>query len=660
LLLPLLLGSNAMGTTSKLSSFNDRGMARMLPTTPPANGAVMNRQPQTARGAAGNGNGAPAQPFSTYAVPTINSVAPNPGGLGQSITIAGNNLGTSTTSTVTINGINAPVISNSGTSLVVRVPTTATAGSNPIIVKAGNGNNNTSTPYSNFTVMAASGNVLAFDGTDDYLSLPTSTAVPINNSPYTLEAWIKPTSMNVNGIIGWGNYGTTNQVNALRLTSTGLVNYWWNNDLDVTTSNLVDGHWHHVAATFNGTTRILYVDGALVGQDQPTGHAVPDASNLAIGVTDNSAAGNGFEYYQGSIDQVRVYSVALTLAQLQADMVSTTAAVPASLVLYYNFDQGTPATTSTGANTGLTTLYDLANATPATLNNFALASGTTTSNYVASYAMVVPAATATTSQTTTSFVANWTAPAVGAVTSYVLDVATTASFANPVTGSPFSVASSATSKAVTGLNNNSTYYYRVRALNSALAQPDQGAYSNTTVVSAPLPVELSAFTATATGPAAVRLAWRTASEKNSDRFEVERSQDGQTFAVIGRVAAAGTSLLLHTYELLDGKLPPATTLYYRLRQVDADGTASYSPVRAVRLNDKPTAGLTLAPNPAHVTTLTGAETGAPVEVYDARGRLVHTTTADAAGTAALVLPTGLASGVYVVRSGSQSVRLVIE
>ncbi len=610
---------------------------------------------KAAQGAADNGNTAPPQPSGTYANnPAITSVAPNPGGLGQSITITGTNLDTPTA--LTINGVDAlnNIISNSGTGLVVRVPTTATASGNISITTA----NGTATIP--FTVMAAPGNALAFDGTDDYLSLPTSTAVPINNSAYTLEAWIKPTTMCDCGIIGWGNYGTANQSNALRLSNTGIRHYWWANDLDATTSNLADGHWHHVAATFDGTIRRVYLDGAIVAQDQPTGHAVPDASNLGIGVTNNSFAGR-FEYFPGSMDQVRVYSVALSAAQLQADMVSTGAAVPASLVLYYNFDQGTPATPSTGANTGLTTLYSLASAaTPATLTNFSLTSGSTTSNYVASYAMVVPAATASTGQTTTSFIANWTAPPVGAVTSYVLDVSTTASFANPVAGSPFSLASTATSYTVTGLTRNSTYYYRIRTLNSALAQPDQGAFSSTSVVSTPLPVELSAFTAAVTGYEAVRLAWHTASEKNSDRFEVERSQDGQTFAAIGKVAAAGTSLLPHTYELLDGKLPPATTLYYRLRQVDADGTASYSPVRAVRLNDKLIAGLTLAPNPAHVTTLTGAPAGAPVQVYNTLGRLVHTTTTDAAGTAALVFPAGLASGVYVVRSGSQAVRLVIE
>jgi uncharacterized protein (DUF2141 family) len=182
------------------------------------------------------------------------------------------------------------------------------------------------------------------------------------------------------------------------------------------------------------------------------------------------------------------------------------------------------------------------------------------------------------------------------------------------------------------------------------------------VAAAPLPVELTAFTATPTGPVAVRLAWTTASEKNSASFDVERSLDGRTFARIGTVAAAGTSSSVRRYELLDAD--PSihqSTIYYRLRQVDADGTASYSPVRTVARTGA-AAGLALYPNPAHggAATLAGALPGASVTVYDALGRPVTSATADASGTAALALPAGLPAGVYVVRAGTKAVRLTVE
>ena len=182
------------------------------------------------------------------------------------------------------------------------------------------------------------------------------------------------------------------------------------------------------------------------------------------------------------------------------------------------------------------------------------------------------------------------------------------------------------------------------------------------VASRPLPVELTAFTATAAGPAAVRLVWATASEKNSAWFRVERSTNGTNFAPLSTVAAAGSSSSPRTYELLDAQLPVgAARLYYRLKQVDSDDTFSYSPVRSVTLTGAPAAGLALHPNPARTrVTLTGTAPGALVTVVDALGRSVTAATADATGTAVLALPAGQPAGVYVVRAGSRAVRLTVE
>ena len=70
---------------------------------------------------------------------------------------------------------------------------------------------------------------------------------------------------------------------------------------------------------------------------------------------------------------------------------------------------------------------------------------------------------------------------------------------------------------------------------------------------------------------------------------------------------------------------------------------------------------TVFPNPpARATTLTGARPGTAITLFDAIGRQVTAATADEAGAAALLLPQGLASGVYVVRVGSKALRLVVE
>jgi len=177
---------------------------------------------------------------------------------------------------------------------------------------------------------------------------------------------------------------------------------------------------------------------------------------------------------------------------------------------------------------------------------------------------------------------------------------------------------------------------------------------------APLPVTLLDFTAQLAGRA-VQLDWHTASELNAARFEVERSLDAVTFTRLGARPAAGTSSAAHTYAFTDAALPSgATTLYYRLRQVDLDGTSTYSPVRAVTLTSSG-AGLALFPNPTtRLTTLTGAPAHASVQVLDVLGRTVLTAATDANGAAALALPAGLAPGVYLVRTGTQALRLLLE
>jgi len=111
----------------------------------------------------------------------------------------------------------------------------------------------------------------------------------------------------------------------------------------------------------------------------------------------------------------------------------------------------------------------------------------------------------------------------------------------------------------------------------------------------PLPVHLTALAAVRQPGGAVALAWATASEHNSSHFEVQRSPDGQAFTTVARLAAAGSSVVARAYAATDANASLATT-YYRLRQVDLDGTPHYSSVATVS-----SAGpeLTLSPNPAH-------------------------------------------------------------
>jgi len=96
---------------------------------------------------------------------------------------------------------------------------------------------------------------------------------------------------------------------------------------------------------------------------------------------------------------------------------------------------------------------------------------------------------------------------------------------------------------------------------------------------APLPVELLSFTGQARGEE-VLLRWETVWERQSERFEVERSTDLEVFTRIGSVLAAGTSEQRRTYFFTDPE-PVEGVNYYRLRQVDFDGRSEHSPLVAV-------------------------------------------------------------------------------
>lgn len=182
---------------------------------------------------------------------------------------------------------------------------------------SGNGNNGTlgasASPGSDDPTWTSGkiGGALKFDGSNDYVSV-SNPSVPIANQPYSIVAWFNPRTMGVRGIVGWGNYGSVNQVTALRLSSTGFLHYWWSNDLGVTTGNITNT-WHHVVAQFDGTYRQIFLDGKKIAQDTPTGHNVPNSSNFRIGSTNNG------EYFDGFIDSIRIYNYARTPAQIAWD-----------------------------------------------------------------------------------------------------------------------------------------------------------------------------------------------------------------------------------------------------------------------------------------------------------------------------------------------------
>ncbi len=145
-----------------------------------------------------------------------------------------------------------------------------------------------------------------------------------------------------------------------------------------------------------------------------------------------------------------------------------------------------------------------------------------------------------------------------------------------------------------------------------------------------LPVELLAFDANRQNADKVLLNWTTAAELNNKGFEVERMLNYETeFVQVGFVDGNGTTTNTSHYDFLDNNSYVGVS-YYRLKQVDFDGSFEYSPIRAVD-NKVVQAGIEVAtfPNPtANVLYVRFAAIPAhiknsQIKITDVRGRALH-------------------------------------
>jgi hypothetical protein len=171
----------------------------------------------------------------------------------------------------------------------------------------------------------------------------------------------------------------------------------------------------------------------------------------------------------------------------------------------------------------------------------------------------------------------------------------------------------------------------------------------------PLPIELLEFNATANGDV-VDLSWTTASEINNERFEVERSSNAQNFAKVATVAGAGNSNMLLSYSATDAQ-PLNGVSYYRLKQIDYNGSYAYSDIVPVVFAGNALPSLVFAGIRSGVLELDFSLPlhDAKVSVFDLSGRLI--TSQQGNETAKMQLAADMLSeGVYLVSIESRELR----
>jgi hypothetical protein len=190
------------------------------------------------------------------------------------------------------------------------------------------------------------GNALEFDGIDKYVDCSTDNQLTGSNTR-TIEAWAYTESFNNGGIFQAGNTGTVGADFSLRTLTTEnswRAQFWGSADIDVILPNSIN-EWHHYCLTYDGTTVKLYYDGDLVvSQDASLNTASHD-------VYFGRWADN---YFDGKIDEIRIWNVAQDSIQIRENMYLSLTGTEPGLIGYWQCNKGTGNVVSDviGGNTG--------------------------------------------------------------------------------------------------------------------------------------------------------------------------------------------------------------------------------------------------------------------------------------------------------------------
>jgi hypothetical protein len=215
-----------------------------------------------------------------------------------------------------------------------------------------------------------------FDGVDDKVIVPHNASSSFGGaSLFTYEVWVKTKQLgSTQTIIGKRTSSNEMEI-ALLVNPSGSVSFGtakqsvaWS-FLETSTSVIEANKWVHLAFVKDavGNSKKIYVNGVLQtttgGTDANYLTAVaPSSSSLQIGDSDNG--GSTFGFFNGQLDEVKIYNIARTASQIQVDMGSTST-TDAGLVAYWNFEDD-----ASGVNAS--TVTDLVSGTIGTPNKGAL------------------------------------------------------------------------------------------------------------------------------------------------------------------------------------------------------------------------------------------------------------------------------------------------
>jgi len=167
-----------------------------------------------------------------------------------------------------------------------------------------------------------------------------------------------------------------------------------------------------------------------------------------------------------------------------------------------------------------------------------------------------------------------------------------------------------------------------------------------------LPITLSEFVVTKNSCTA-NLNWKTSSESNSDRFEIEVATSGNpVYGLATTITAAGSSSTVKSYQY-SYAMQPGVTYYFRLKMIDKSGSFIYSNIQSANCS-KGGVGITIGPNPTtDIFTVRNMENGKnQIAVYASNGQLVRTK--ETKQNTDNVDISSMAPGIYMVKITSEA------
>jgi fibronectin type 3 domain-containing protein len=190
---------------------------------------------------------------------------------------------------------------------------------------SGNGNTGTIS-NATWTTAGKYGAALSFNGTNARVNVPNSTSLQLT-SGMTLEAWVNPANVSSvwRDVIYKGNDNYYLEGTSANGPPAGGGTFGGAGADAFGSSVLPVNSWSHLAVTYDNTALRLYVNGILVGSQAETGAIATSTNQLQIG-------GDGVygQFFNGMIDDVRIYNSAISAAQIQADMNQAGSSVPSA------------------------------------------------------------------------------------------------------------------------------------------------------------------------------------------------------------------------------------------------------------------------------------------------------------------------------------------